>query len=99
MRYTAHIAPYPFGVEKHGRREVSMTKKSERDESIERTCAFCEFATPIPLSTGEEPDIICEKHGIVGAEHCCRSFRYDLLKRSPKEKRPLPKMTVISLDD
>lgn len=99
MRYTAHIAPSVNGAEKHGRREVSMTKKSERDDSMERACAFCELGTRIPLSTGEESDVICEKHGIVSADHCCRSFRYDLLKRSPKEKRPLPKMTVISLDD
>lgn len=76
-----------------------MAKRSDENESIERACAFCEFATPIPLSTGEEPDIICEKHGIVSAEHFCRSFRYDLLKRDPKEKRPLPKMPLISLED
>ncbi len=76
-----------------------MAKKSSASDSIERACAFCEFATPISLSTEEEPDIICEKHGIVSADHICRSFRYDLLKRAPKEKRPLPKMPVISLDD
>lgn len=76
-----------------------MSKRSADRESIERACAFCEFATEISLSTETESDYICEKHGIVSAEHICRSFRYDLLKRDPKEKRPLPKMPVISLDD
>ena len=53
---------------------------------IERNCAFCEFGTAIMLSTGAEPDIICEKHGIVPRDHLCRSFRYDLLKREPDKK-------------
>lgn len=62
-----------------------MGKKTERDALIERKCAFCEFATVITLSTGEEPDMICEKHGIVPGEYVCRNFRYDLLKREPKK--------------
>ena len=99
MRYTAHRAPVSFNTRKRGRMGVSMSKKTENDELIQRACAFCEFGTPIRLSAEEEPDIICEKHGIVKADHICRSFCYDLLKREPKEKRPFPKLSVISLDD
>lgn len=62
-----------------------MGKKTESEALIERACAFCEFATAITLSTGEEPDMICEKHGLVPRDHVCRSFRYDLLKREPKK--------------
>ena len=62
-----------------------MGKKTERKVSVEKRCAFCEFSTAIKLSTGEEPDMICEKHGLVPADHVCRSFRYDLLKREPKQ--------------
>lgn len=76
-----------------------MFKKTDANESIERACAFCEYGTAIQLSTADDFDIICEKHGIVRADHVCRSFRYDLLKREPKEKRPLPTIPVISLDD
>jgi hypothetical protein len=61
-------------------------KKTVNEAEIERKCAFCEFGTAITLSTGEEPDIICEKHGIVSRDHLCRSFRYDLLKREPVKK-------------
>ena len=64
---------------------VLMGKKRENGALFERCCAFCEFATVITLSTGEEPDMICEKHGLVPRDHICRSFRYDLLKREPKK--------------
>lgn len=60
--------------------------KTGSEALIEKNCAFCEFGTVIALSTGEEPDIICEKHGIVPRDHLCRSFRYDLLKREPQKK-------------
>ena len=63
-----------------------MWKKTVNEAVTERNCAFCEFGTAITLSTGEEPDIICEKHGIVPRDHLCRSFRYDLLKREPVKK-------------
>ena len=62
-----------------------MGKKTESEAMIERCCEYCEFATVITLSTGEEPDMICEKHGLVPRDHVCRSFRYDLLKREPKK--------------
>lgn len=62
-----------------------MGKKTDNGATIERSCAFCEYATVITLSTGEEPDMICEKHGLVPRDHICRSFRYDLLKREPKK--------------
>ena len=62
-----------------------MGRKTENEALIERCCAFCEFGTVITLSTGEEPNMICEKHGLVPRDHVCRSFRYDLLKREPKK--------------
>lgn len=63
-----------------------MAKKQEKNGLSERSCAFCEFATKVSLSTGGTPDMICEKHGLVRADHVCRSFRYDLLKREPTTK-------------
>lgn len=62
-----------------------MGKKTGSEASIERSCAFCEFGTVIALPAEEEPDIICEKHGIVRRDHVCRHFSYDLLKREPRK--------------
>ena len=63
-----------------------MVKKTEKKGRTERACAFCEFATELPLSANGKTDMICEKHGIVRADHSCRNFRYDLLKRNPETK-------------
>jgi hypothetical protein len=68
-----------------GEQRGFMGRKTERYVSVEKRCAFCEFGTAITLSTGEEPDIICEKRGIVPSDYVCRSFQYDLLKREPKK--------------
>jgi hypothetical protein len=60
-----------------------MSIRPSGNASAERTCAFCEFGTLIPNSA----DAICEKHGLVRANHTCRSFRYDLLKREPRKNQ------------
>jgi len=67
-----------------------MGKKTESEALIERNCAHCEFGTVIALPAKEDPDIICEKHGIVRRDHVCRHFRYDLLKRDPKKAAEEP---------
>ena len=76
-----------------------MVKKKEKDESVERFCAFCEYANPLPTADGEDDDMICEKRGVVKADYVCRKFRYDLLKRAPKDKPRLGEFTAVSLDD
>ena len=75
--------------------EGLMGKKAEIEALIERKCAYCEHGTPIRLSTQEEPDVICEKHGIVPRDHLCRSFRYDLLKREPQKTSPKKSETAV----
>ena len=69
-----------------GRLEVLMAKRSMYEAGVERSCAFCELGTVIVRSSKEATDVICEKHGIVRKDYVCRSFRYDLLKREPREK-------------
>ncbi len=76
-----------------------MVKKKEKDEEMQHLCAFCEFATPLPTADGEDDDMICEKRGVVRADFSCKKFRYDLLKRDPKEKPGLGSFCVVSLDD
>ena len=75
---------------------VLVWEKTVSEALMEKKCAFCEFGTVIMLSTGEEPDVICEKHGIVSMDHLCRSFRYDLLKREPQ--KTAPKNPVAEMD-
>ncbi len=72
---------------------------SESGETVERFCAYCEFALPLPTADGEESDMICEKRGVVRADHVCGKFRYDLLKRAPKEKPSVPELVAVALDE
>ncbi|MBQ9747522.1 MAG: hypothetical protein IJV98_01945 [Clostridia bacterium] len=73
--------------------------KYGKDEAVERVCAYCEFALPLPTADGEDSDMICEKRGVVRADHVCGKFRYDLLKRTPSEKLPVPTVAAVTLDD
>lgn len=47
-------------------------------KNIEPSCTYCQRGQQI-----NETDVMCVKHGIVAAEHHCRSFKYDPLKRVP----------------
>ena len=68
----------------------------EEKAALEKFCAFCEFETP---SYGVDGDVICIKKGVVKEDFVCRRFRYDPLKRDPKQKPPLPELEAVSLDD
>lgn len=72
-------------------------KKSNSE--LEECCAFCEFGTLVPGPDGDDTDVICLKKGVVKTTYVCRRFRYDPLKRNPKEKMPLPDFEAVSLDD
>ena len=45
---------------------------------IEPHCAYCEYVT-----SAADAELLCAKHGKVSAEHHCKAFRYDPLKRVP----------------
>lgn len=47
-------------------------------KKIERHCSYCLFSGKI-----NDEQMICEKCGVVPADHHCRRFRYDPLKRVP----------------
>ncbi len=47
-------------------------------KKIDRACGYCRFA-----GKADGGAMICQKYGIVPAEHHCRKFRYDPLKRVP----------------
>lgn len=76
-----------------------MSAKKKKSEDIERFCAFCELGTPVPAPDGADFDVICPKKGVVRADFVCRRFRYDPLKRNPREKPSLPEFEAVLLDD
>lgn len=47
-------------------------------KGIDQRCAYCQRGAQI-----NEREVACVKRGIVPVESCCRSFRYDPLKRVP----------------
>jgi hypothetical protein len=76
-----------------------MVDNKEKDGIVERMCAFCEYATSLPTADREDDHMICEKRGVVYGDYVCRKFRYDLLKRSPKDKPGLGEFQAVSLED
>jgi hypothetical protein len=51
-------------------------------EEFEASCATCEKSS----ETYEAGRFLCARRGIVNAEHFCRFYVYDLLKRAPRRK-------------
>ena len=51
-------------------------------KKMERHCAYCVFGGRI-----DEDTMICRKCGIVPADHQCRRFQYDPLKRVPPQQK------------
>lgn len=62
-----------------------MNKKLLEEYDITKKCSVCEFAS----KTLDEERMICKKKGVVHADYCCHSFRYDLMKRVPKRLPPI----------
>lgn len=49
-----------------------------------RSCTYCTRGTVV-----NDTEVVCEKRGIVPAEHSCRKFRYDPCKRIPCKPKAL----------
>ena len=73
--------------------------RGEKEDDYAKICALCEFCTESPDENGEATVFTCEKYGTVEEDHTCRKFRYDLLKREPLQRRALPSLEFVSLDD
>lgn len=52
-------------------------------KNIERACAYCVHSGKV-----DEETCICARKGIVPADHKCRRFKYDPLKRVPSRQKP-----------
>ena len=64
--------------------KIKYTAEQKETLDISEVCAYCEHA--VPLLTDHE--VLCRKNGIVSADHHCKKFSYDLLKRKPLRRRP-----------
>lgn len=60
---------------------------------IIKLCAYCEHAECL-----NDPEImLCEINGIVAADHMCKKFLYDPLKRDPAQPVKLPEIDESAL--
>lgn len=69
-------------------------KRKDQPE-LQALCRFCEHAHTLR----EEETLLCEKKGIVRADHRCRAFRYDPLKREPAPVPSVPALEYVPLPD
>lgn len=64
--------------------KIRYTNEQKETLDISEVCAYCEHA--VPLLNRDE--VLCRKNGVVAADHHCKKFSYDLLKRKPARRRP-----------
>ncbi|MBQ7714760.1 MAG: hypothetical protein IJT70_02700 [Clostridia bacterium] len=63
-------------------------------EDLERMCAYCEYSE----SLVDKDVFLCRRKGIVPADHICRKFVYDALKRVPPKNVQAPSLDFVDLD-
>lgn len=86
--FLANKKPDEIRKDEIERRQIKALEATEDEEEnnarasvqIERCCAYCEYARTL---YGDEGNILCDKKGVVDADHVCRAFIYDPLKRAP----------------
>lgn len=70
-----------------------MKHKKTISAEIEHFCKFCQYACDL----SDEDTVLCEKNGIVSADHVCKKFSYDPLKREPKRLSKEVKLDFVEL--
>ena len=53
------------------------------DKTLQKKCEYCLFGTPL----GNDGEIICKYKGIVNSDDLCRKYKYDPLKRMPRQPK------------
>lgn len=61
----------------------------KKNQKIDAVCLYCEHAS-VSFSAEDEPTISCKYKKNAQPDGHCRRFRYDLLKRTPRAKLPIP---------
>lgn len=67
-------------------------KQSVLNQKIPPACVYC----AIGKLSCDGDTVLCTKKGVMQPDSHCRAFRYDPLKRVPREK---PKMQQFTTDD
>ena len=49
--------------------------------AIEPKCVYCQFGTPV----ADSETVLCVKKGVLELDASCKKFKYDPLKREPKQ--------------
>ncbi len=85
--FLANKKPEEIRKDEIERRHIKALEATEDEEEnnaqeaqIERCCAYCEYARSL---YGDGNNVLCDKKGVVNADHVCRAFIYDPLKRAP----------------
>ena len=53
-------------------------------KKIEKSCAYCEYATKL-----NDEQVLCIKRGVMPIDKKCRKFQYDPTKRIPAKPKAL----------
>ena len=61
----------------------------KRDNDCQKVCLNCENATILQ----SDDNLLCKYKGIVSEDYFCRKYIYDPLKRQPKPKNEIPKLS------
>ncbi len=48
------------------------------NKNIPHRCDLCIHSSELNFK-----DVVCDRHGVVAPDHCCRRFKYDALRRVP----------------
>ena len=53
------------------------------NKDLKKSCEYCRYGTVLEFTN----ETICKKRGITDGRDYCRSYKYDPLKRTPKQVR------------
>lgn len=63
-----------------------MKKQLLSEQEFPATCSHCQFGRLAP----DTQSVLCIKRGVMQASSSCKKYRYDPLKRKPRQAPKLP---------
>lgn len=65
-------------------------KQTVLNKKIEPACKYC----AVGRLSCDEQTVLCTKKGVMQPDSHCRAFRYDPLRRVPREKPSMPQFSA-----
>ena len=56
-------------------------RKKVIGRNVEPRCKYCHYGTP----TADGESVVCPKKGVLDKDESCKKFRYNPLKRAPRQ--------------